>query len=306
MSSATGPEIDRGRSYTFVLPSAPFPDAARDAGYTLDDGFYDRDDHYADSSVSVFVPPRWKPRGRVDLVFFFHGWMSSREDAIAGFDLFDQFSASGIKALLVVPETAVNAPDSFGGKFEDSGGFERFVSDLLDTLDADDIVPGAQVGRIVLAGHSGGYRVIAAILRRGGLTDEVREVWLFDALYARESAFADWISSRRGRFVCVSSRGSDTVENADSLASILRARGVAMASAEDSDGDEIALGGPVVFLTSDADHFGVVHDHSEFKDFLETSAYLGERHRPVFIAARTDDRLRLAEGASSAPAPGRQ
>ncbi|MDA8410100.1 MAG: hypothetical protein M0001_06875 [Treponema sp.] len=267
------PGAKEGRSYVFNLPSAPFPHEAREDGYSLDDAVFNRDDHYDDSSVSVFVPPGWSPRGRVNLVFFFHGWMSSREEAISGFDLFDQFSQSGVKALLVVPETAVHAPDSFGGKFEDQGGFARFVADLLHALDQDGIVPQARAGSIALAGHSGAYRVIASILRRGGLSANIREVWLFDALYAREAAFADWIASGKGRFICVSSKDSDTSDNAASLATLLHERGIDFTEAVDDPEDGDAIDARTVFLASESDHYGVVRDHSEFRTFLETSSF---------------------------------
>jgi len=265
------PEAQQGRSYVFSLPSAPFPDEARDQGYALDDAVFSREGHYDDSTVSVFVPPDWKPSGQVDLVFFFHGWMSSREEAITGFNLFEQFAQSGVRALLVVPETAVHVPDSFGGKFEDQGGFARFVDDLMGVLDAQGIGPRARVGSIVLAGHSGAYRVIASILRRGGTEAKVREVWLFDALYARETAFADWISRGRGRFICIASRDSDISDNAATLASLLRERGIGFTEARDDTDDETAIDGRVVFLESDSDHYGVVRDRSEFRTFLETS-----------------------------------
>ena len=57
------------------------------------------------------------------------------------------------------------------------------------------------VGQIVLSGHSGGYQVIAAILDHGGMTEHVREVWLFDGLYAQTDRYLAWIDRRKGRFV---------------------------------------------------------------------------------------------------------
>jgi hypothetical protein len=274
------PSPPPGRWLSFDLPSAPFPHADRAEGYSLEGSFYGREGHYADSSVSVFVPPGFKPSKRVNLVFFFHGWMSSKETAEADFGLRAQFVGSGVDALLVLPETGVMVPDSFGGKFEDAGGFARFVGDLLLALDRAEVAPGAGsvgggAGTIALAGHSGGYRVIASILRRGGLESSIGEVWLFDALYAREEAFADWIGQRRGRFICVSSRGADSGSNADFLASLLRDRGLTFVSIDESGGlDPARLAAPVLFVTSDADHYGVVRERGEFGTFLASSRRL--------------------------------
>ena len=259
--------------------------------------------------MTVYLPPGWRPANRVDLVFFFHGWMSSREEAISDFRLFDQFADSGIKALLVVPETAVHAPDSFGGKFEEPGGFGRFVADLMESIDAKGIVPKARAASIILAGHSGAYRVIASILRRGGLEAQIREVWLFDALYAREGAFADWISHRQGRFICLSSRESDTTDNAAALAALLGARGIGFSRLEEGRDGLSGLHSPVVFITSDSDHFGVVRDHEEFRRFLSTSLLAGSsKDRKEFGLQNPEatSSRRLAEGPTYVPAPGRQ
>jgi len=280
--------LSRSQTWTLELASAPFPAADRDGGYELDGSTYARAEHYADSRVTVVSPSGWTAEGRVNLVFFFHGWMSAREEVLSDFDLRDQLEASGVKALLVVPELAVRAPDSFGGKFEDTGGFKRFIDELLSTLDAKGLVPKARAGSIVLAGHSGAYRVIASILRRGGLDSRIREVWLFDALYAREEAFADWIGKARGRFICVSLRGGDTAARADELVELLSKRGISpLAFDEGEEALASRLGAPVIFITSDTDHYSVVSGRSEFRTFLSTS-------RPLVAAGRGELRLSYA------------
>ena len=116
------------------LTSAPFPHPGRQNGYELDQTLYPADPHYVDSSVIVFVPRKFRAADMINLVFFFHGWNSSIDDAQKRFDLYRQFSQSGVQALLVLPELAWNAPDSFGGKLEEKGGFTRLVHELLETL----------------------------------------------------------------------------------------------------------------------------------------------------------------------------
>jgi fermentation-respiration switch protein FrsA (DUF1100 family) len=269
--------------------------------------FYSREEHYADSSVTVYFPPAWHPEGKVDLVFFFHGWMSSREEAVSDFDLLDQFRSSGTKALLVVPETAYRSPDSFGGKFEEAGGFAHFVGDLLDALDASSLVPGARLGTIVLAGHSGGYRIIASILRRGGLETRIGEVWLFDALYARQEAFADWISSgHRGRFICITSMGGDTANRAQELATLLEARGVPFVRADEEAAlDSSFLRSPVIFIVSEEDHYGLVRERGEFRAFLSSSSQLAKAVAPLSGALEIRS-YQLALATSSNRRDGRQ
>ena len=83
-----------------------------------------------------------------------------------------------------MPEAAKNAADSYGGKMQQTGMFKALVEDVMNELKSEAIVPrNAGPGHIVLAGHSGGFRVIADILKNGQVP--VNEVFLFDALYGQ-------------------------------------------------------------------------------------------------------------------------
>ncbi|HEY6955461.1 MAG TPA: hypothetical protein VI385_09460, partial [Flavisolibacter sp.] len=107
-----------------------------------------------------------------------------------------QFLASGKNAVLVLAETAKNAPDSYGGRLEQPGDFSRLVSDVLQQLKIQKLVgKKATAGRITLAGHSGAYRVIAYILSNGGMP--VDNVYLFDALYSQVDKFLSWIQQNK-------------------------------------------------------------------------------------------------------------
>jgi hypothetical protein len=129
---------------------------------------------------------------------------------LATFRIAEQLAASGVNAVLVLAEGAKDAPDSFGGKLEEAGVFSRLVADVLGTLKERGVVEKPRPGSIVLAGHSGAYRVISFILLRGGLTDNVREVYLFDALYGELEKFAWWVEHSRGRLVVIHTPGGGT------------------------------------------------------------------------------------------------
>jgi len=254
------------------LRSAPFPDTDRENGYQYDDTDYPADPHYVDPSVAVLVPHGLPVSGPANLVFFFHGWNSTIEDEEQRFDLYRQFSQSGVRALLVLPELARDAPDSYGGKLEEEGGFARMVDELLKDLRADGQIRVARAGTIVLAGHSGAYRVIAQILSHGGMDGNIRDVWLFDALYDYTDQFDDWIQRTRGRFVSVSAEDGEETTEVDGLISLLRDEGVPIQVAPDDPvNDSRTLRSRVLFLQSDEDHFGVVYQRNEFERLLEAS-----------------------------------
>ena len=54
------------------------------------------------------------------------------------------------------------------------------------------VSPDAKSSHILLAGHSGAFRVIAYILQNGQVP--VQEVFLFDALYSQLDKFLYWLN----------------------------------------------------------------------------------------------------------------
>ncbi len=264
-----------GSMLTLRLSSAPFPHAARQNGFHRQELYYPPEEHYSDPSVKVFVPAGFRKGRAVDLVFFFHGWYTSIDEAERAFQLSRQFAESGVNALLVLPETARQAPDSFGGNLEEPGGFARLVAELLGDLEAARVIGRAKPGRIVLAGHSGAYRLVSRVLLRGGLAENIREVYLFDALYEFEELFAGWIEAGGHRFVALNAAGSETLAVADRLIGLLREAGVRVAVAADEPRQELpALASQVVFLRSRYDHYGVVSGADQFGRILRSSAQL--------------------------------
>lgn len=262
-----------GRIVTLDLDSAPFPDAARRAGYSYDGDFFPREGHYDDPSVTVFIPKDFEPKGRVDLVFFFHGWYSSVSEAAQGFALFRQFSASGARALLVLPETARDAPDSFAGKLEREDGFANLVMELLEKLYDSGATPRLKAGSITLAGHSGAYHVISRILAQKGMAAKVGEVCLFDALYEDVERYSAWIREGAGRFVSICSQGGGPEDNARGLAASLSQDGIEVRTAKDDPQEDArALGDRVVFITSPYGHGELISQADEFRRVLAAAS----------------------------------
>jgi len=193
-----------------------FPHEARIAGHQYRDSLYTFAEHYDDSSVGIYVPAGFKPEAQIRLVFYFHGWWNNIHQAVAEFDLLRQFESAGCNAVFVFPEGPKNAPDSFGGKLEESGEFAALTDDVLTVLKERRIIPAtAASGDILLAGHSGAYRVIAEILNRGGLTGQIRAVCLLDALYGQFEKYAMWLERYPGSLVNIITPEGGTKSNSD-------------------------------------------------------------------------------------------
>jgi hypothetical protein len=154
----------------FVSAHTPFPDTARDRGHLDGDSiFQPRAGHYDDSSVLMVVPRGFKAGAVVDLVFWFHGWHNNIDTALRFYGLARQFAASGVNAILVLPEAARQAADSYAGKLGQEGMFKGLVADVMAELRRRQLVASAAVAaHVVVGGHSGGYVAIADILAKGG------------------------------------------------------------------------------------------------------------------------------------------
>jgi hypothetical protein len=177
----------------FSSAHTAFPDTGRANGHLYDSVLYKAADHYSDSSVLLIIPKQLENSKTVDLVFWFHGWRNNIDTAAEYYKLTRQFIASRRDAVLVLAETAKNSPDSYGGKLEQPGMFRLLTEDVLHELKKGGYISDrAKTGNIVLAGHSGAFRVIAYILQNGQMP--VLEVFLFDALYAEVDKYQNWLN----------------------------------------------------------------------------------------------------------------
>lgn len=178
-----------------------FPDTNRSKGHVYQNVLYDAANHYSDSSVLIITPKKLDSRKKVNMIFWFHGWSNNLDSTVVRYELGRQFAESKINAVLVLAETAKDAPDSYGGKLEQVGVFNHLVYEVLLKLKEEKVVSkNCKTGNIMLAGHSGAYRVMANILQNGNVP--IKEVILFDALYAETDKFLSWIqSNNNNRFI---------------------------------------------------------------------------------------------------------
>jgi hypothetical protein len=256
------------------LASAPFPHPKRAEGHTYEGKHYPGKEHYSDNRVAIFIPKGFRETGKLDFIVHFHGWKNNVEGVLGQFQLIEQLMASGRSAILVVPQGPHNAPDSFGGKLEDPDGFKRFMADVMQSLRQTTWLKQKDftLGQIVLSGHSGGYEVISATLDRGGLTDHVKEVWLFDALYAQTDKFQAWIDRQQGRFIDIYTEDGGTKARTEDLMATLRQRGKTLFTAKEGDVEPADLqANRLIFIYTDLPHNEVVHQRQEFREYLKTS-----------------------------------
>jgi hypothetical protein len=198
---------------------------------------YWQDETYNDSRVLVHVPETFDVRKPGVIVVFFHGNGATLERDVRDRQLVpQQISDSGVNAVLLAPQMAVNAADSSAGKFWQPGGLKRFIDESASHLarlygDPKSAQAFANLP-IVIVGYSGGFLPTAWSLEVGGLPNRVRGVFLLDAVYGELDKFASWIEKNRTGFF-VSSYTRYTKRHDQELMQMLRDKGITVTESMD-------------------------------------------------------------------------
>jgi hypothetical protein len=252
---------------------------------------YWQDETYNDNRVLLHIPENFDVRKPGVIVVFFHGNGATLERDVRDRQLVpQQITESGVNAVLLAPQLAVDAFDSSAGKFWQPGGFKHFIDESVPQLARLYGDPGAAKAfakmPIIIVGYSGGFLPTAWSLEVGGVSDRVRGVFLLDAVYGELDKFASWIEKHRSGFF-VSSYTHYTARRDHELMSMLKEKGIAVSE----DMDEPLRPGSVVFVATPE---GVTH-----RDYV-THAWTRNPVEEVLVKMATTPSMRIAASTSSA------
>jgi hypothetical protein len=253
---------------------------------------YWQDETFNDNRVLIHVPKTFDLRKPGVIVVFFHGNGATLERDVRDRQLVpQQITDSGVNAVLLAPQLAVDAADSSAGKFWQPGGLKRFLAESAEHLALMTGDPGAARTfaemPVVIIGYSGGFVPAAYSLDVGGLGSRVRGVFLLDAVYGELDKFASWIEGNRSAFF-VSSYTHYTKQHDDELMRMLRDKGIAVSE----DVDQPLKPGSVVFVATPE---GVTH-----RDYV-THAWTENPVKEVLV--KMAEAPALTRVAASAPRP---
>jgi hypothetical protein len=252
-----------------------------------------QDQTFNDSRTLMHVPENFDIRKPGVIVVFFHGNGATLERDVRDRQLVPrQITESGVNAVLLAPQLAVDAADSSAGKFWQPGGLKRFINESADHLaemygDPSTAKAFANMP-VIIVGYSGGFVPTAWSLEVGGLGNRVRGVILLDAVYGELDKFASWVEKNRTGFF-ISSYTRYTAPRDRELMHMLREKGIAVS--EDADGP--LRPGSVVFVQTPE---GVRH-----RDYV-THAWTHDPVKEVLVKmASTPALTRVAAGSDSVP-----
>lgn len=242
--------LHQTRTNLIPIASAPFPYEGdvpgsgasfinasvdgRPAHRTGSGRLYLADETYSDNRSLLHLPRGFDVNKPGVIVLYFHGHGATLErDVWRRQRLPEQITASGVNAVLVAPQFAVNARDSSIGRFWRPGALRRYLDETAAWLARLYGDPKAEPAfarmPVIIVGYSGGYLPAAWGIAHGDMRDRVRGVVLLDALYGYRSTFQKFVAQRRNAFL-VSAYGSSTRSNNVALKSWLEAAGLPVAT----------------------------------------------------------------------------
>lgn len=191
------PRADWGPARTFQLAHGAFPDSGH-------------------PDVAVHVPPGYDPCSPQGAVVFFHGFKNcvanvigteptactAGQPARSALGLAEDLDATDANAILIAVELTYDQATGTPGALAHANG----LYDLLHELYTNHLsawlehgVTVAQLDRVVLSSHSGGYTALARSIDRGGLPN-VTGIILLDSLYGEIATYEDFTLGQLERF----------------------------------------------------------------------------------------------------------
>lgn len=259
-----------GKTFRLSSTYSMFPDSLRNVQPRIYQGkMYTAAEHYNDSSVFIFIPNHFNKRKAVELVFWFHGWNNNIDSALKTFRLVEQFVAAKRNAIFIFPEGPKNAPDSYAGKFEQTNYFNLFVKDILQKLFTKKVIHANVNPLLILAGHSGAYKVISLVLQYAAYA--TKGIILFDALYGQQKIFADYIEQHKAcSFINIYTNNGGTLQNSIGFMKTLGEKGLLFKSIEQAELTEVEIqSNRLLFIHSSLGHNEVLSATNYFQLFIQ-------------------------------------
>jgi hypothetical protein len=272
----------------------PFLDAADGdrRGHTSPRGGVYWEETYNDRRVLLSIPKGFDPKKPVLIVLYFHGNLAKlARDVRERQQVPRQVAESGLNAVLVAPQLAVDALDSSAGRFWEPGFLARFLDEAaarLAKLYGHESTRAAFAhAPVVLVAYSGGYLPAVWSVYAGGANERVRGMILLDALFAESDKVAAWLAAKPPAFF-VSAYTPAAREENDALQKLLLEQKIKVKTTLPPRLAE----GSVTFIATGED---VVHN-----DFV-TKAWIGDPLKALLVRVPGFSRTALPK-----PAPAKR
>ena len=261
----------RGEIFIEKMNSSPFPHPKRETGHQYQGVLYSPEEHYSERVCLFFIPSDLDTSTEVNFVFYFHGWNDSITEISPKYKVISQFFQSNKNAVLVIPQGPYKSPDSFWGNLQETNGFSIFLEEVIDKLYSSFRIQTKKLGQVIISGHSGAYKVISYILMRGGQTESIKEVYLFDGLYGDLEKYVYWAFLHNGKFIHIFTKDKFTTQQSLQFVENLEGwKKEYLFRTEKEIQEKDIQEHKLIFIYSNKTHNTVMHE--SFKLFLKNSS----------------------------------
>ena len=189
-------------------------------------GVYWEHETYSDRRSLLFIPKGFDINRPVAIIVYFHGNKVRLErDVIERQQITRQLDESGLNAVLVCPQLAVDALDSSAGRFWERGFFTLYIEEAIQHLAKLHGNVRAKYAfkkaPVIITAYSGGYLPAAYAADIGDTRGRVKGMILFDSPYDSENVFSRWIISRKPEIFFLSVYGVSARESNHKLKQML-------------------------------------------------------------------------------------
>ncbi|MCC7440391.1 MAG: hypothetical protein IT285_02090 [Bdellovibrionales bacterium] len=177
------------------------------------------------NEIAAIFPPGWERPASLEMVLYLHGNNASHRTLrryLIDFRLPQALAASGRKAVMIVPLSRGPKTDQHEAAFGSGAGYRAVVTQLMAALKEAGLVEGGEPSRITLAGHSGAYRALSALVGQSVFLDRTLELLLLDAVYSPRESFVAFARQPGRRLWHVSTPGGGTLQDTACLQSRLQ------------------------------------------------------------------------------------
>jgi hypothetical protein len=219
---------------------------------------YWEDQTYSNRQALIYFPAGFDLSKPAVILVFFHGNEATlARDVVTRQQVPEQLAESGLNAVLIAPQFALDAVDSSAGNFWTPGVFSHFLDEaagkMAKVYGRDDARAKFAGLPVVILAYSGGYNPAVYAVDVGGANWRIRGMLLLDALYGEEDKVAHWLARYRKSVFFFSAYTKSAADSNATLQQFLSYQRVKFTIAE-----PIKLqAGSISFLATDPE---LVHD----------------------------------------------
>jgi len=228
------------------------------------------DSKFNDNSCLVYVPKHFNKNKTWHFFLWFHGSTNNIQITIEQFKLREQLILSGVNAIIIMPEAAKNALESYAGNWEQANNFNYFMEDVKLKLKSEKIVDNVTAeNQLIIAGHSGASRVLVKVMDYSSTT--IKGILLFDAIYGGETNIINCIKKFPScKLINLYSQREACLRSSNKLMELLQKENINYFSKQDTDfKDGEIKSNRIICLNSNLSHNDIPVSNNYLSRFLK-------------------------------------